>query len=215
MQYLTWFLTSQNGQKVIHWGTQRRGRISDFCLHKHAQSASSLPYTEWGGYKWNEVATCPCTATLSNCWIGIWIVFNHRPENCYKKLHVLPAFFIRGPNKPKNCNSYLYPSLHHLAALQKEGLHVWDASSSHAFVSALILTLATADGPGVVYLNGLIGHHGKNACRLYCDVIGHHTRGCSLLPRFAEARQLWSWRLWPQWYWPLWYCSLFLGEIHR
>ena len=36
MQYLTWFLTSQNGQKVFHWGAQRWGRTRDFCLHKHA-----------------------------------------------------------------------------------------------------------------------------------------------------------------------------------
>ena len=88
---------------------------------------------------------------LSDCWIGIWIIFNHRPNNHYKKWHILPAFFIHGPNKPKNCNSYLYPSLHHLAALQKEGLHVWDALSNGAFLLALILALATADGPGIVY----------------------------------------------------------------
>ena len=116
---------------------------------------------------------------LSDCWIGIWIIFNHRPDNRYKKLHILPAFFIHGANKPKNCDSYLYPSLHHLAALQKEGLHVWDTLSNSTFLSVLILALATADGPGMVYLNSLIGHHGKNACWLYCDVAGHHKPGGS------------------------------------
>ena len=116
---------------------------------------------------------------LSNCWIGIWIVFNHRPNNHYKKLCILPAFFIHSPNKPKNCNSYLYPSLHHLAALQKEGLHVWDTLPNGTFLLAQIFALATADGPGMVYLNGLVGHHSKNACQLYCDVARHQKPGGS------------------------------------
>ncbi|KIK41507.1 hypothetical protein CY34DRAFT_12978 [Suillus luteus UH-Slu-Lm8-n1] len=39
------------------------------------------------------------------------------------------------------------------------------------FISHLFLALGTADGPGLTYLNGLIGHHSKNGCRLYCGVI--------------------------------------------
>jgi hypothetical protein len=114
---------------------------------------------------------------LSDCWIGIWIIFNHSPDRRYKKVRVLPAFFVPGPNKPKNCDSYLYPSLHHLAALQKEGIRVWDASSNRMFTSTPFLALATADGPGMVYLNGLVGYHGKNGCRLYCGVTGRHKPG--------------------------------------
>ena len=91
-------------------------------------------------------------------------------------MHVLPAFFVPSPNKPKNCDAYLYPSLH-LVALQKEGICVWDASSNCIFTSTLFLALATVDGPGMVYLNGLVGYHSKNGCRLYCGVTGRHKPG--------------------------------------
>jgi hypothetical protein len=37
--------------------------------------------------------------------------------------------------------------------------------------------LGTADCPGMTYLNGLVGHHGKNGCRLFCSLPGRHKRG--------------------------------------
>jgi len=43
----------------------------------------------------------------------------------------------------------------------------------------LFLALGTADGPGMTYLNGLVGHHGKNGCRLYCSTVGRHEPGIS------------------------------------
>ncbi|KAG1799619.1 uncharacterized protein BJ212DRAFT_1287930, partial [Suillus subaureus] len=49
---------------------------------------------------------------------------------------------------------------------------------SITFVSHPFLALGTADGPGLAYLNGLISHHGKNGCQLYCGVRGCHKAGC-------------------------------------
>ncbi|KAG1869879.1 hypothetical protein F4604DRAFT_1881287 [Suillus subluteus] len=46
------------------------------------------------------------------------------------------------------------------------------------FVSHPFLALGTADSPGLAYLNGLISHHGKNGCRLYCSIRGHHKARC-------------------------------------
>lgn len=106
----------------------------------------------------------------SDCWIYIWVLFDLSPDERYKKKHVLPGGFIPGPNKPKNMDSFLFPGLYHLAAVQNEGLPVWDALSSQKFHSRLFLALNTADGPGMAYLNGLVGHHGKFGCRLYCPV---------------------------------------------
>ncbi|KIK26896.1 hypothetical protein PISMIDRAFT_94090, partial [Pisolithus microcarpus 441] len=63
----------------------------------------------------------------SDCWIYIWIVVNLPPTKRYRKLHVCPGGFIPGPNKPKNVDSFLFPGLHHLAALQNEGLSIWNA----------------------------------------------------------------------------------------
>ena len=113
----------------------------------------------------------------SDCWIYIWVVFDHAPDARYMKKHVLPGGFIPGPNKPKIVDSFLFVGLHHLAALQREGLRIWDALRDVTFISRPFLALATADGPGMTYLNGLVGHHGKNGCRLYCSVIGRRKPG--------------------------------------
>ena len=103
----------------------------------------------------------------SDCWIYIWIIMDFAPDERYKKKHVLPGGFIPGPNKPKNLDSFLFPGLHHLHALQREGLRIWDSSEDRLLISNLFLALNTADGPGMAYLNGLVGHHGKYGCRLF------------------------------------------------
>ncbi|KAF9219828.1 hypothetical protein BS17DRAFT_797917 [Gyrodon lividus] len=100
------------------------------------------------------------------------------PDKCYKKINVIPGGFIPGPNKPKNVDSFLFPSLHHVSALQREGLLIWDASChddpAHetVFHSDIYLVYKTTDGPGLVYWDGMVGHCGKNGCRMYCGVQG-------------------------------------------
>ncbi|RDX43648.1 hypothetical protein OH76DRAFT_1327701, partial [Lentinus brumalis] len=63
---------------------------------------------------------------LSDCWFFIWILVDLPPTSRYKKRYVLPAAVVGGPKKPKNIDSFLFPSLYHLAALQREGLLIWD-----------------------------------------------------------------------------------------
>jgi hypothetical protein len=113
---------------------------------------------------------------MSDCWMGIWVVFNRSPETRYKKNYVLPAFIIPGPEKPKNLDSFLYPGLHHLSALMQEGLRIWDAARSALFTSHPFLALGTADRPGLAYLNGLVGHQGKRGCCLYCGLQGRRKK---------------------------------------
>ncbi|KAM5540304.1 hypothetical protein V8D89_006123, partial [Ganoderma adspersum] len=70
---------------------------------------------------------------------------------------------------------FLFPGIHHLSALQNSGgLHVWDAARDMCFLSQLFLALITADGPGMTYLNGLVGHQGAQGCCLYCFVRSRH-----------------------------------------
>lgn len=73
----------------------------------------------------------------SDCWIYIWIIINLSPDLCYKKKYILPGGIIPGPKKPKLIKSFLFPGLHHLVAMQKEGLHIWDASKDKVFTSNL------------------------------------------------------------------------------
>ncbi|KAG1882568.1 hypothetical protein F4604DRAFT_1879305 [Suillus subluteus] len=58
----------------------------------------------------------------SDCWMYIWIIVNLSPDKCYRKIH------------PKNVDSFLFVGMHHLAAIQNEGLTIWDASHDAASV---------------------------------------------------------------------------------
>lgn len=113
----------------------------------------------------------------SDCWIYIWILFDYVPETRYRKKHVLIGGIIPGPNKPKNPDSFTYPGLHHLAALQREGLPIWDCITNTVEICHPFFSLGTADGPGMTYLNGLVGHHGKNGCCLFCSLPRRHKKG--------------------------------------
>ncbi|KAJ8580047.1 hypothetical protein M405DRAFT_855068 [Rhizopogon salebrosus TDB-379] len=119
----------------------------------------------------------------SDCWIYMWVILNLSPDKRYRKVHVRPGGFIPGPNKPKNVDSFLFVGMHHLAAIQNEGLTIWDASRDAIFISDLHLIFTTADGPGLVYWDGMVGHSGKNGCRIYCGVKGRRkTRGTRYYP---------------------------------
>lgn len=85
---------------------------------------------------------------------------------------MLPGGVIPGPNKPKYIQSFLYPGFHHLAAIQREGLSIWDAWRDVVFISHPFLFLALVDGPGLICMSSLVGHTGKNGCRMYCGLQG-------------------------------------------
>ncbi|OBZ66066.1 hypothetical protein A0H81_13935 [Grifola frondosa] len=114
----------------------------------------------------------------SDTWIYIWVIYNLAPNSRYKKKFILPGGVIPGPNNLKNLDSFLFTGLYHLAALQREGLRIWDASVNTLFTSNPFLAMATADGPAMAYMNGLVGHHGAYGCRLYCPLKGRHKPGC-------------------------------------
>ncbi|KIJ58220.1 hypothetical protein HYDPIDRAFT_178099 [Hydnomerulius pinastri MD-312] len=125
----------------------------------------------------------------SDCWIYIWIIINLSPDKRYKKVHVCPGGFIPGPNKPGNVDSFLFPGMHHVAALQNEGLEIWDADQDIVYKSDIYLLFVTADGPGLVYWDGLVGHCGKNGCRIYCGVRGRRkTNKSNYYPALLRPR---------------------------
>ncbi|KIJ11400.1 hypothetical protein PAXINDRAFT_15704 [Paxillus involutus ATCC 200175] len=94
----------------------------------------------------------------SDCWIYVWVLLNMSPDKHYKKINVIPGGFIPGPNKPKNVDSFLFPGLHHVAALQKEGLTIWDASCNLSLQLDIYVLFETADSPGLVYWDGMVEH---------------------------------------------------------
>jgi hypothetical protein len=56
---------------------------------------------------------------LSDVWLYIWVIMDIAPDKHYKKKYVIPGGIIPGPAKPKLLNSFLFPGLYHIAALQQ------------------------------------------------------------------------------------------------
>jgi hypothetical protein len=75
----------------------------------------------------------------------------------------------------------VYTGLHHLAALQRDGLCVWDCQTGRVFTLRLFFFLGTADGPGLVALHGQVGHHGAFGCQEYCGLKGRHKPGAHII----------------------------------
>lgn len=110
----------------------------------------------------------------SDCWIYIWVILEMDPESRYKKEHVLVGGIIPGPNKPGDVDSFLFPGVHHVSALMKEGFRVYDVNKDEVLAKKPFLAFATADGPGMCYLSGHVGHKGCLGCRLHCGMPGRY-----------------------------------------
>jgi hypothetical protein len=117
----------------------------------------------------------------SDTWIAIWVINDYDPATRYKKKHILPALVIPGPNKPKNFDSFLFRSLHHLSALQQEndgrGIYVWDGFLKEIVLSRVMFMFGTADALGLPEIDGRVGHHGAQGCRMSCGMKGRHKPG--------------------------------------
>ena len=116
----------------------------------------------------------------SDAWFGISSLLDFSPEIRHSKELVMPLFVIGGPNPPKNYDSFLFPTFSHFAACQKKGLHVWDSSTGTEFTSYPWFAFGTADTVGMAELNGWVGHHGRNGCRLLCPMPGQHKPGVGM-----------------------------------
>ena len=119
----------------------------------------------------------------SNCWIYIWLLLDLGPDKRYKIRNILPGGVIPGPKTPKNLDSFLFPGLSHVSALQREGLHIWDSYHQCRALSFLFLLLVLADAVAMAQLSGSVGHHGRKGCRLLCGLIGRNkTHGAHYYP---------------------------------
>jgi len=113
----------------------------------------------------------------SNTWFGIATLIDYAPEIRHVKEMVLLLFVIGGPNAPKNYDSFLFPMFAHLSTCQRLGLRIWDASTNFSFDICPWFGFGTADMVGMAELNGWVGHHGRNGCRVLCSMPGRHKPG--------------------------------------
>ncbi|KAJ3560208.1 hypothetical protein NP233_g10989 [Leucocoprinus birnbaumii] len=99
------------------------------------------------------------------------------PDLWYKKHHVLPGGFIPGPGKPKNLDSFLFPGLYHISALQQEGLRVFDVGMHQVIQKRILISMACADALGMAQASGYAGHNSAKGCRRTCKFPGHREPG--------------------------------------
>ena len=71
----------------------------------------------------------------------------------------------------------MFPSLYHIATLQREGLAIYDVSLGTLIRSRPLVVFGTADSPGSVFMSGMVGHSGRVGCCLYCDMPSRHHAG--------------------------------------
>lgn len=123
---------------------------------------------------WSEDGAQLYQSKKSDAWIGIWTVMELSPHLRYKRQFVLPGVIIPGPNNPRHLDSFVFPTLHHVGALQNEGLTVWDASCRATVTKTPYVLYGTADSVAAADINGWVGHHGRKGCRYMCGLNGRH-----------------------------------------
>ena len=127
----------------------------------------------------------------SDCVIYIWIILDLAPDERYKVRNILPGGVIPGPEAPGNIESFLFPGLAHLSAIQKEGLRIWDAHHQRAVLSFVFLLLVLADAVAMAVLSGSVGHHGHKGCWLLCGFNGRNkVRGSHYYPALLRPLYL-------------------------
>ena len=110
----------------------------------------------------------------SNCWIYLWIVVNLAPDKHYKIRNILLGGVIPGPEHPGDLDSFLFPGLAHVSALQCKGLPIWDSYRRVRVDTLVYILLVLADAITMYYLSGSVDHHGRKGCWLLCGLIGRN-----------------------------------------
>ena len=92
-------------------------------------------------------------------------------KHALQKGFVIPGAIVPGPKKPGDMDPFLFPSLYHLAALQREGLKVYNSFLGEMISHCVpMLFFATADSPGCASMSGMVGHSGRYGCQLHCEM---------------------------------------------
>ena len=113
---------------------------------------------------------------------GIFKILDLPPELSHKKHAVLPVFLIGGPDPPKHIDSFMYPTLAHLAACQNLGLRVWDSITDCELKCCLWYGFGTADTvrmAGLVTMGGMAAVFFVRCLVVTNQVLEHTILSCS------------------------------------
>ncbi|KAL0059480.1 hypothetical protein AAF712_013766 [Marasmius tenuissimus] len=98
------------------------------------------------------------------------------PDVRHLESSVIPQFVVGGPNSAQH-DSFSLLTLAHLAACQRRGIKVWDSLSQKVIKKHPFLLFALADTVAMTDMSKSVGHHGRNGCRLLCNMPGRHKPG--------------------------------------
>jgi hypothetical protein len=105
-------------------------------------------------------------------WPIILQCYNLAPQLRFQEDNIICSGVIPGPCKPKDIDSFLYPTIRDLKILHN-GVDAYNgATNSHFTLRAHVVTV-TADMPARDMLMGLAGYNSRHYCN-YCTI-----RGCS------------------------------------
>jgi hypothetical protein len=126
---------------------------------------------------WRDIALgastdgfAPFKRRKQTAWPIIVFLYNLPPEVRFHLEYVLSLGVIRGPNKPKDMCSFLYPFVLELWKLAN-GITTFDISSDTQFKLRAFLILVFGDIPAVLMLMRMKGHNRYSPCRM-CKIIG-------------------------------------------
>ena len=125
----------------------------------------------WMGPNYIKASSQTAESIFGLFLISLWIL-------AIRKKYMLPGEIFSNSEKPKNLESFLFSSLHHLSALQKESLHVWDESLNRAITSQLFFIFGTANAIAIVSLSDFVGYHRGFEYQLFYRVRRNHKPGC-------------------------------------
>ncbi|KAK1215025.1 hypothetical protein PQX77_022375 [Marasmius sp. AFHP31] len=112
----------------------------------------------------------------SSTLFGIAISADLAPDVRHLENSVIPLFVVGGPNAAQH-DSFSLLTLAHLAACQRRGFKVWDCLRDELITKYPFLLHALADTVAMTDMSKSVGHHGRNGCRLLCNMPGRHKPG--------------------------------------
>ncbi|KAJ3001434.1 hypothetical protein NUW54_g6423 [Trametes sanguinea] len=112
----------------------------------------------------------PFRKRQTTSWPLLLIVLNLPPELRTLVDYVLCLGEIRGPNKPKDWDSFFWPALMELIALA-HGVEAFDGLSQSLFLFHAYLVLVFGDMPAMAMVMRMLGHTAKCPCRM-CSIVG-------------------------------------------
>jgi hypothetical protein len=104
-------------------------------------------------------------------WPVVLQCYNLAPEVRFQEDNIICNGVIPGPHKPKDIDSFLYPTVRDLKMLHN-GVTAYNAANTSNFILRAHVVTVTADMPARDMLMGLSGYNSRHYCN-YCTV-----RGC-------------------------------------